>query len=166
LSEPPILPDPEYRSELQVEINPFAPTSAGVERDRSLGHVHLSSAYWVGTTVLLLVSIFMTLTGFLPGLLGLIASVAAAIRVPLLQRRHLRYHPTTNLPTPFALFFTSLAMMIPFVVVSFIAFAAVCIPSTLAFEAPGAFNSVAVVSGLVGLLCFGTMFVLSLRLRF
>jgi hypothetical protein len=166
LSEPPKLSDQEHRRELHVDINPFAPTSMGVERHHVVGRVNLSSSYWVGFALLLFVSILMTLSGIPMGWLALIASIAAAVRVPLLQRRHSRYDRTTNLLPPFALFFTSLAMMIPFVVVSFIAFAAVCIPTTIAFETVAAGFRIAALSGLVSLLCFVTMFVLSLRLRF
>lgn len=91
---------------------------------------------------------------------------AAAIRVPLLQRRHFQEDYGPILPNAFTLLFTSLAMMIVFLVVAFIAFAALCIPGAIAFGSGNSIRQVAGISGAIGLLCFCMQFFVSLRLRF
>ena len=146
-----------------MEINPFAPTFVGVEN--AVGRTELSISYWVGFTVLLIVS-FSVVLGFPIGWLGVATTIAAAIRVPLLQRRHTRMQSGFNLPTGFALLFTSLALMLVFVVVSFIAFAAVCIPGSIAFSMGNLGSWIFWFSVAASLICFCTLFVLSLRLRF
>ena len=131
----------------------------------------MSSLYWTGLTVLLIVCFTLILLGF-PlrwpslGWLAVVTTIAAAARVPLLQRRHTRQHLARSLPNAFALLFTSLALMMVFVVVSFIAFATVCIPSSIAFGNGNAGYLILGVSVLASLFCFFTLFALSLRLRF
>lgn len=172
LSEPPILPNPDRRSEPPLEINPFAPTSAGVDLGRALGRTDLSIAYWAGLTILLFVCFVMILGG-IPlgwpslGWPGIVTTIAAAARVPLLQRHNTRMHLPRSLPNAFALLFTSWALMIVFAVVSFIAFAAVCIPSSIAFlENGNVSNLIFGVSIAASLCCFFVLFALSLRLRY
>ena len=165
LSEPPILPNSNQPS----SENPFAPSFVGTEVDRSPGKSHLDSSYWIAFAALLVSSIVISLIGFPLGWAGVIASVSAAVRVPLLQRRHSMdvtefASARADLPSPLALLFTSLALNIVFFVVSFIAFAAVCIPGTMAFGF--ASYSVVSISGIIGLICFCMMFIFSLRLRF
>jgi hypothetical protein len=166
MAEPPILPNPDYQSEPQTEINPFAPTSIGLELDGAVGRTELSNFYWIALTVMLFVSVAMTLFGLPIGWGGIVISVTAAIRVPLLQRRHARFHHASELPNSFALFFTSLALMVAFVIVSFIAFAAVCIPGSIAFTMGDLGSAIFSLSILASLICFCTLFYLSLRLPF
>lgn len=171
LSEPPILPNPDRRSEPPTEINPFAPSSAGVDFGRKVGRTDLSVAYWAGLSTLLLVCFVMILGGF-PlgwpslGWLGIVTTIAAAARVPMLQRHNTRMHLPRSLPNAFALLFTSWALMIVFAVVSFIAFAAVCIPSSIAFAYGNVGNLIFPVSIAASLCCFFVLFALSLRLRY
>lgn len=113
----------------------------------------------------------LSLAGLPIAWMGVFASIMAAIRVPLLQRKHSRdvsgfETSGAYLPSPLALLFTSFALMTVFVFVSLIAFVAVCLPGTIAFGLGDMSNTVAMVSGLIGVLCFFSMYFLSLRLRF
>ena len=152
-------------------MNPFAPSSTGVDLVSGGGRTDLSSLYWTGLTVLLIVCFTLILLGF-PlrwpslGWLAVVTTIAAAARVPLLQRRHTRQHLARSLPNAFALLFTSWALMIVFAVVSFIAFAAVCIPSSIAFAYGNVGYLIFPVSIAASLCCFFVLFALSLRLRY
>ena len=137
----------------------------------NVGKSSLSKSYWLALGALLISSVMLSLIGFPLGWIGIAASITSAVRVPLLQRRHLQggtdlLIAQPALPSPLALLFSSLALNIVFGVVSFIAFAAMCIPGTIAFGLGDVSNTVASASGLFGLVCFFLMFFLSLRLRF
>ncbi len=138
---------------------------------RSASGWHADTAYWVSLAILLVTSAAMALDGIPLAWLGILLTIAASIRVPLLQSRH---NPESSefdakggkLLPPAALLFTSLALLSVFAVVAFIAFMAVCIPGTIAFGMGDLSSSVATISGIIGFICFSLMFILSLRLRF
>ncbi|MDX1926445.1 MAG: hypothetical protein SFV81_08005 [Pirellulaceae bacterium] len=164
MSEPPILPAPDE----PTSENPFAPSYAGTFAGGA-PRVHLDAAYWIAFSVLLLGCVAMLLSSVPMSWVATFVCIAGAIRVPLLQRKHYREVAgviQAGLPTPVALFFSSLALSFAFVLVSFIAFMAVCIPGTIAFGFGDLDQTVFWVSGLLGLLCFCGIFFLSLRLRF
>ncbi len=166
LSEPPILPNINE----PPNENPFAPSFVA-RTDYRTAKIHLDVAFWIAVVALLVTSVILSWVGIPLGWVGVFATIAAAIRVPLLQRKYPQelsglVNPGQNLPPPLALLFTSLAMNSVFIVVSFIAFAAVCIPSTLAFGIGDPGNVVVAISGIIGLLFYCLMFFLSLRLRF
>jgi hypothetical protein len=170
LSEPPILPN----SNDPVQDNPFAPSYVGTF-PAGASRVYLDGAYWIALAILLTISGTMILFGLPLGFVAMLACGAAGIRVPLVQRRYSRMvanelQVRSILPSPLALLFSSLALNIVFMVVSFIAFMTVCIPVTLAgIPNSGVWfqgNTVLMISGAVGLICFGLLFFLSLRFRF
>lgn len=166
MAEPPILPNSNEPS----SANPYAPTYVDTPVPR-IAKNQLDSTFWIALAFLLVATILLSVVVFPLSLIGMFASIAAAIRVPLLQRRHAQEvggfeNTLPSLPTPLALLFTSLALNIVFIIVSFIAFAAVCVPGTIAFGFGEASYTVLGVSAVIGLACFGWMFYFSLRLRF
>lgn len=164
MSEPPKLPSLERPNEPPSD-NPFAPTTSGILYRKRVGKISLNVWYWISLVTLLGILITLSVFGIVVGWAGVFMVSAAAIRVPLLQRRHCQEDSGPILANAFVLFFTSLAMMLVFGVVSFIAFAAVCIPSSIAVLRDENY-SVALISAVVGLMCFFLQFWFSLRLRF
>jgi hypothetical protein len=132
--------------------------------------VHLDTAYWIAVAVLLIGVVLMFLLSFPLRWVAFVLCVASPIRVPLLQRRHYRVlsddvQSMASLPSPLALLFSSLALNLLFLVVSFIAFMTVCIPGTIAFGLGDVSWTIFWLSVLAGFMCFCMVFFLSLRLR-
>ena len=165
MSEPPILPNAEHASQPIAE-NPFAPSSAGVRRDPSIGEVELGVAYWIVSTTVLLVSIAAISSQYFLGW-GLAAStIAAAVRVPLLQRSYPTFHPNSRPANSLVLLCTSWVLVAVFMFVACIAFVVICVPGTIALGTPGGTspNLIALGSGFAAFICFCTLLYLSLRL--
>ena len=153
----------------EASVNPFAPVSAGSAGSSVVARTNLDSSFWV--VFFLAVLLFGGLTVVLPfiGGVGLAALVAAVVRVPLLQTHKARVRPGVELAGPVALLATSWVFMLACGFAACVAFCVVCFPSTvLALNIdqgesvlwPIVFG----VSGLVGLVAFGFLFRLSLRL--
>ncbi len=169
MDEPPILSQPNDPRDDGGEVNPFA-ASAVVEYQRPPGATTLTAAYWALLIVVLLLFIAGTVMFGLP-LPGLVATVAAAVRVPLLQKRQAREFPERVPANPFLLLLTSWVFMLVAGFASGIAFVVVCLPTSMVVLSAGspedvAFAFVLGLSGIVWLLTYLFLFRLSLRLPF
>ncbi len=168
MQEPPRLPQPNGSNGIHFEANPFAPSSAGIATEHTSSKAKLGSTFWITFVTILLVCVVAALLGYPLALGGALSILVAAIRVPLLQRRHARLQGHGNLPNSTALLFSSWALMIVFVVVSSIAFAVVCVPTALISFSSNASGLTFPLTcgGMASLISFCTMFVVSLRLPF
>ena len=167
MSEPPILPNARHSSPPSDE-NPFAPSTAGIRRNSSIGAVDLGAAYWVVFAAVLLASIAAISNQYFIGW-GVAASIiAAAIRVPLLQRTYPRFRPYATPANSLLLLCTSWVQVAVFMFVACITFVVICVPGTIALGTPGGAspNLIAWGSGFAAFICFCTLFYLSLRLPF
>ena len=168
MQEPPRIPQPDWSNEPNFEANPFAPCSAGVEYDLGIANAKLGGAFWGTFAVILFACVAAAFGGFPLSWGGAVTILAAAVRVPLLQRRRLRLQPYSRLPNSTVLLFSSWALMIVFVFVSSIAFAVVCVPTALVSYGSNtsSLTFALMCGGLASLISFCTLFYLSLRLPF
>lgn len=178
MSEPPIFPpdgSSDERSPIgnatdEPLVNPYAPTTTDpAPAAFNRGETFLPMQYWASVGMCLL--IFGVLAFLAPGLgvPALLALIAAAVRVPLLQRRLSRTRQLSSLPQPLLLLLTSWGLMLAAGFASIIAFCMICIPSGIAVfsidsRADAMIGVVFGVSGLVGLAAFVFLFRLSLRM--
>lgn len=151
------------------ELNPFAPSSVDEELNARVGRVSLPPNYWAVLAVALL--LFVAFTYFQPllGVPAIAALIAAAIRVPLLQRRRWSPGGSSVLASPIPLLATSWVFSLMMGFASMIAFCIVCIPTGMVVFSVGNDSSTSMtvvfgVSAAVGLFAFIGMFVLSLRM--
>jgi hypothetical protein len=175
MNEPPILPPGDERhapSASDDDVNPFAPSAVAAEEvDIAVaGTIHLPAEFWAVLAVAFIAFTGLTFVGsFGLGIPALLALSAAAVRVPLLQRRLTRGRVSGHIPSPIMLLLTSWAIMLATGFASCIAFCAICLPSgyvaiaidsTESFLVPMVFGF----SGLAGLAAFIFLFYWSLRL--
>ena len=176
MSEPPILPPADDEAgthqDSQGQVNPFAPTAIGAEglQAGATGTIDLPAPFWAVLGLAFLGFVGLTFLGAAGlGIPALLALSAAAVRVPLLQRRLTRNRAAIRVPSPLMLLLTSWAIMLGIGFASCIAFCAICLPSGyVAFSMqsnedlliPFVFGF----SGLAGLAAFATLFYWSLKL--
>ncbi len=185
MNEPPILPGngdrlPEGNlgSDHTTQPNPFGPTLVEPLESSIPSTIDLPAKYWVALAIAFLV--FLGLCFIVPGfgVPGVLALIAAAIRVPLVQRRqaiNLAHLPS---PQPLALLLTSWIFSLVFGVTSCIAFCIICIPSGFLVLAvsPNSFQGggnggenlipiVLGISGFIALACYVMLFIWSLKWR-
>ncbi len=174
MAEPPILPgaSPNFEGPHPTDApdseNPYASVDIGTLHHNE-ARVELPIVYWC---VLLCLIVLFTLAAFASSgvaLPGIVALVAASIRVPLLQLRLSRRAPDVKLPKPLLLLLTSWVFMLVAGFAACAAFVAICIPSGLiVFNSSGgeetAVTFVLGISGLAALAAYILLFVLSLRL--
>lgn len=149
-------------------VNPFAATVVQPYSDEAYGG-SIPARYWV-----VLIAAFVLFGGgsyFLPGLgiPSFVALIAAAIRVPLLQRRLHARKPGRQQPPALSLLLTSWIFMLMTGFASLIAFAIVCLPAgLLMFSASGEDEAMIIlvfsICGLIGFAVFVFLFYASLRL--
>jgi hypothetical protein len=169
MAEPPKVPNADWPHRPGDDAsNPFAPSAVIIDANRLAGRTDLSPAYTASLVILFGLLVAATISGLPLVWVGAATLVAAAIRVPLLQRRLSRFDPTRRLPSALTLLMSSWLFMFIFTIVSCIAFAAICIPSSLfALGTNGADESLVWgVSILAGCFCFSVLFFASLRLPF
>ncbi len=168
MPEPPRLPQPDGSNGNTFEINPFAPSAAGVEYSKGLARVELGSGFWGTFLVILVACVVAALAGIQICWAGAATILAAAVRVPLHQRRHVRLEPYSRSANANVLLFSSWALMIVFVCVSSISFAVVCVPTALISYGSNSssFTFAITCGGIASLISFCTLFYLSLRLPF
>lgn len=149
-------------------VNPFAATVVELGNDEAYGG-SIPARYWV-----VLIAAFVFFGGasyFLPGIgiPSVVALIAAAIRVPLLQRRLHARKPGRQQPPALSLLLTSWIFMLMTGFASLIAFAIVCLPAGfLVFSTSGEDGAMIIllfsICGLIGFAVFVFLFYASLRL--
>lgn len=150
-------------------INPFAPIAPHRQEHLDRATARLDLAYWVSAGTMTALCLLLAFYGFLPAWGGLIVTLAATLRVPLLMSKNARKPMPQRLPNSFALLFTSWALCLCFISVSGIAFVAFCFPSGLLLASYGyqpPLGPAVTIGCLAGGLCFCTLFILSLRFPF
>lgn len=164
MSEPPIVPN----SSQTPNDNPFAPSSMNVS-DTASARINLDGVYWIASALLVFGSAAIGLFSVPLCVPCLFVSIAAVVRVPLLQRSN--FHQAAafsvmrpNPPSPILLLLTSLFLNVTFLCVSAIAFVVVCVPGTISLGDLD--NAVLGASAFIALLSYLFLFLLSLRLRF
>lgn len=172
MSEPPIV-NPRSGSSPEEggaanEANPFAPSTSLESSISETGRINLPLYYWV--TLVMSLVVLILLAYWSEGMLlpGIVAIVAAAVRVPLLQRRQSVRWPQRSQPNPVVFLLSSWAFMLLNCFASSIAFLAICFPLGLFLFSTQADDSAAVIliglSSLAGLSAFVLIFIISLRL--
>ncbi len=150
-------------------MNPFAPSATHRQEHLDRAAAQLEFAYWLSAGIMTVLCLFLALYGFVPAWGGLIVTLAATLRVPLLMSKNARKPIPQRLPSSFALLFTSWALCLCFISVSGIAFVAFCLPTGLMLASYGnapTFSLAFTIGCLAGGLCFCTLFILSLRFPF
>jgi hypothetical protein len=174
MAEPPILPNDDrahdgsdpVTTEHAEANNPFAP-STHIPAPVDVARTDLTVSYWITVVSISILAGGLGVSGYPIAWSGLLVLLAAAIRVPLIQRRQSIANPQRNLPNAAGMLVASLAFVIVFLLTACIAFVVICVPVTIV---AGEFNddtSIYLVSGLSGvaaLVLFGFLYVVSLRL--
>ncbi len=166
MDEPPIIsnepPDPRE----PPEVNPYA---ASASSPPSAGSIRLSRDYWI--VLAMAIFVFGLLCYLAPGLgvPAMTATIAAAVRVPLLQRRFRTQYTDRQISRPLILLCTSWLFCLAMSAAASIAFVVICIPAGLASIAiaNGEDTAIAVAFGLSALLALAAyilLFIVSLRL--
>lgn len=170
---PPVLPPAiTVNTEIDADANPFAPSVADDSQTHLRGQAHLPSEFWLSLAGVLGTCVVAAMLGnFQWTVMVGFASIFGAIRVPMIQKRISRLHPERTLPRPILMLFASASFVLIMEIVSFICFCAICLPATLAtagsFLGGSSSEAMTVIlsaSGIVALLAFIGMYLLSLRL--
>lgn len=172
MHEPPILPsepnDSDSSTTEQID-NPFAPSAQFTETiQQGSPRVDLPPVFWIVLVLAALFFAFVTYTSQGFTLPGLVAILAASVRVPLVQRRQTRTRAGVQLPHSLLMLLASWAICFMGILASGIAFVAICIPtSILLMSGSGSDQGMMVAIGLSGFLAiaaFLLLFIVSLRL--
>lgn len=173
MTDPPRVPGPKTdRSDDALEhgINPYA-TAEPVEREApARARVELPAVYWIAIVAALAIFVLACFVWDGLPLPAVLALLAAAVRVPLLQLRLTRTRPLKELPSPLLLLLTSWSFMLVSIFAAAIAFVAICLPAGIitwnmaGSGGDGSVGIILVLSGGVGLAAFVALFFYSLRL--
>ncbi|GIW99528.1 MAG: hypothetical protein KatS3mg111_2861 [Pirellulaceae bacterium] len=111
-------------------LNPYAPITEH-QTHHPIARAALPAYYWTALIVSLLLGALLWPIVPSLSLYGIISVVAAAFRVPLLQKRMQREsgRAVQDLPAPLVLMLTSTILCAILLVASMIAFVAICLPS-------------------------------------
>lgn len=151
--------------------NPFAPSSFADESVQSQGSgINLPVVYWLVLIAAMVIFIAVTVASDGLALPAVVALVAAAVRVPVMQMRLSRRNPTHRPLSPIVMLLVSWCFMLVALFAALIAFMVICVPSAI-FSYSGSSstgdNAIAFVfgvSGMVSLGCFVFLFYLSTKL--